>query len=229
MAENLLTVGTPEGNAETPGGNDGTSNGGASADNAAPGASAESNASDWAQSLPESLRSYAGQAKDLAGLEDAVKRGLAHTPVGKVEDIEITPPDGVDMGDMDWFKQVAVEQGFSKGQIDALIKGYGAQVSAMPELMRQAAEKDLRAAFGQDYDKKIAVAKDAAKRLDEMSNGAFKPLVELGLGNHPAFVKAMVTIGEAISDSALPGGNNGAGDSAVSTEQFITDVFKQKA
>lgn len=178
----------------------------------------------WITALPDSLKQLTGNATPAA-LEAALKHGLTHMPVGSAEAVELPEALAAEAG---WFKAAAAESGLSKAQVSALVNAYSKQLEAAPELMRQSAETELKAAFGQDYDRKIATATDAVKRLDSMSNGAFTPLLELGLGNHPAFIKAMAVIGEAISDSALPGNTLGSGGGAMSTEQFIHDIFNKK-
>jgi len=192
-------------------------------------------APDWTAALPESLRALAAQAQNLAGLEAAVKHGLAHKPITRPEEVELSLPDGVDAAHMDWLRAVAVEQGFSRTQIAGLMDACAREAAAQPARMRAAAEKTLRAEYGEDYEDKIARAKDACRRFDRMSGGTDEApgplfrMLEMGLGNHPDFIRCMAAIAEAVSDSAVPGaGSSGGGSEALSTEQFLNSVMSGK-
>jgi hypothetical protein len=168
-------------------------------------------------------------------LEAALKRGLAHIPVTKAEAVEIILPEGVDAAEANfgWFRDVAVQQGFSKGQIKALGEAYNKEVSAVPERMKAHAEKTLKAEYGEDYEAKIAKAGDMVRRFDRMNGGTddkpgpFAGILRMGLGNNPDFIRCMVTISEAVSDSAMPGVSlgGGGGSEAVSSEKFIEEVM----
>ncbi len=191
----------------------------------------------WTDSLPESLRVMAAEAKDMTGLEAALKRGLAHIPVEKAEDVEIPLPEGVDaeQTNLKWFRDVAVEHGFSKGQVNALAEAYNKEISAAHERMHMDAEKALRGEYGDEYEAKMAKANDAARRFDRMCGGtdeepgALRKILNMGLGNHPDFIRAMVMIGESVSDSAMPGvSHGGGGTEAMTTEDFIKSVMPEK-
>ena len=186
---------------------------------------------DWTAALPEGMREIAKEAGSLERLEAALRHGLAHSPVTSAEEIEIPVPEGLVLDDANtgWFKKLAVEQNFSKGQIAALAEAYNAQVLGANKRQFAATEKNLKAFYGEGYREKMAVAEDAARRFDEMSGGSFGKVLQMGLGNHEDFIKTMVVIGEAVSDSTLPGNySGGTGTEAVSTEQFFTDIFNPK-
>jgi hypothetical protein len=199
-----------------------------------PGGEASRAKTDWTATLPESLRGMAGEAKDMAGLEAALKRGLAHLPVATADDVEVPLPEGVDpaQANLGWFRDVAVQAGFSRGQIKALAEAYNKEVAEAPARLAAVAEKTLKAEYGDEYAAKIARANDAARRFDRMCGGtddtpgALAQILRLGLGNHPDFIRTMVAIGESVSDSALPGVSHGGGSEAVSTEEFLNSVMK---
>jgi hypothetical protein len=191
-------------------------------------------APDWTASLPASLRGVAAQARDMAGLEAALKRGLTHIPVTKPEDLDIPLPEGVNAAEVSdaWFRELAVQQGLSKGQAKALTEAYNRELTAIPERLRAVAEKSLRAEYGEDYEAKIARANDTVLRFDRMSGGTeenpgpFVRMLRMGLGNHPDFIRVMVAVSESVSDSALPGVSlGGGGADAMTTEQFLNEVM----
>ena len=210
------------------------------ADGATAAAPAAAPATDWATALPESLRPLAAEAKDMAGLEAALKRGLAHIPLENADDVEVPLPEGIDAEQLKvntkWFRDLAVEHKFSKSQVKALVDAYNKEVMAAPARMSQEAEKTLKAEYGDEYAAKIARANDVARRFDQMCGGtdtepgALGKILRMGLGNQPDFIRAMVMISESVSDSAMPGVSHGGGGGveAVSTEQFLNDIMAGK-
>ncbi|MDL2267199.1 hypothetical protein LJC46_04330 [Desulfovibrio sp. OttesenSCG-928-G15] len=178
---------------------------------------------DWTESLPESLRDIAKGAGSLEKLESALKHGIANVPVSGVEEIDLKDFGG---DDAKWFTEAAVKSGLSSGQINGLVQAFAVEKDAFMERQRIATEKSLKAHYGESYAEKLAIANDTVRRFNDMSGGAFDPILEAGLGNNEAFIRAMVTIAESVSDSSLPGFGAGAGgDAAMSTEAFIKETF----
>ena len=201
------------------------------------GRAGETNTEDWKAALPESLRSLAGNAQNMAGLEAALKRGQAYTPVTSADEVEIPLPEGADPAQAregsQWLRDLAVQHGMTNAQVKGLVEGWHKEIAAIPDKLKTRCEKNLRSEWGGDYEAKLAKTEDMVRRLDGFCGGtADKPgalgeVLALGLGNHPDFIKAMAVIAENISDSALPGVSNASGGSeAVSTVEFLEGILK---
>ncbi len=183
---------------------------------------------DWLAAMPEAFReALQGMSGPEAAL-DAFRRGAAHVPLASVGDVKIALPEGGGFNDdtVGWLKAAAVEHCLSQTQLDAVVNGYNKYVENIGEVLKKSTEASLRAEHGLCYNEVMARASDTCRKFNEMTNGEFTHLLSAGLGNHPAFVKFMVAVSEAVSDSALPGTPKGSGDAAMSTTKFLEEVFK---
>lgn len=193
-----------------------------------PAAPQASEAPSWFDNLPETLRTNENIAKFRGGkLEDfataylnAVKLiGVQPDKVlrldqaqptdvlrrlgapEKPEGYELKPPEGVPVElavgpGLDWYKQVAAEAGLLPDQAQ---KVYEAYLNRVLELEQQAqeqvkeAETTLRMKWGPTYDQNINFAKAAVNAL-----GIQEAVASAGLGANPAFIEAMVRVGQAM-------------------------------
>lgn len=178
---------------------------------------------DWLTALPESLRGVAQDADSLDAVQAALKHGLTHSPLSRVDDVSIEAPEGAVLDDegAQWFKETAVKAGLSNVQVKALVDGYNAQAAVLQESLRQSAEAELRAEYGAGYESKLAKASDACKRFNEMTKGGLEPILQSGLGNHPGFIRFMMAISDAVSDSSMPGSVHSSASGPMSTEEFL--------
>lgn len=186
----------------------------------------------WSEGLPEELRELAAGIESPADLAAALERGLGNVPLTAEDTLEVDIPElfseDAAPGGLDWFRDLAAELKLSKAQATALANGVYEQVGRGLEVQRESTAKALKAEYGPNYESKMARAQDFAKRIDEASGGSFGRVLGRGLGNDPDFVRAMVAMGEQVSESAWPGGRSGGGNAAVSTEEFIAGIFNNK-
>lgn len=183
----------------------------------------------WTEALPESMRESAKAIGNLEGLEAALKRGMEYKPFASADEIKLPEPQDGEPSDMGWLKDLAVEKGLTQPMLDGLLEGYNAAQARCMSEMAAAAETSLKAEFGDKYKEKLAQAEDATKRLNEVTGGKLKEILDAGLGKHEGFVRAMIFVSEKISDSSLPGSVPGTGTVAMSTEDFFKEQFAQGA
>lgn len=186
---------------------------------------------DWRENLPESLRGAVGDMQDAEAITEALKRGLSHVPLASAQDVKITAPDGavLDDADLGWFKDLAVQNGMSQGQVDALVNGYNGFAEQIKAIQLATTETALKAEYGTRYAEVMAKANDTCRKFNEMTDGGLSGVLEAGLGNHPGFIKFMIALSESVSDSSLPGLPKGGAETAMSTADFLGDIFKQGA
>lgn len=194
----------------------------------APAAPQVSEAPSWFDSLPESLRTNENIAKFRGGkLEDfataylnAVKLiGVQPDKVLRLDQAqpmevlrrlgapekpdayELKAPEGAPVelttGEgLEWYRRVAAEAGLLPDQAQ---KVYEAYLNRVLELEQQAqaqikeAETALRMKWGPAYDQNINLAKAAVNAL-----GIQEAVASSGLGASPAFIEAMVRVGQAM-------------------------------
>lgn len=179
---------------------------------AKPAATATTGSADLSE--PAAADEVKGNATDKADSDQGKPNAEA------AAEIEIKLPDGVnpDVLLMDKFKPLVKELGLkSEGAqkltdlyVDAL-KGLHERAQAgMKEQHQQwtkaiAEDKEIG---GQNFEASVAIARKALARFggEELRTA----LGELGIGSHPALVKAFVRIGKAISEDSVAGTSGGS-------------------
>jgi len=113
---------------------------------------------------------------------------------------DLAPPSGVevDPGLFDGFKGVAAKAGVSPEAAKALTDWYTAEEAKRWEADRAAAEKDLRNAWGQDFEANRASVNRTIKALDAEMGGKLLPVVRSGLGNSAAFGELMLLVARKV-------------------------------
>lgn len=187
------------------------------------GAGNKAEVADWTSALPESLREAAKSAGSPEALQAALKHGLAHNPLSRVEDVRIEAPKGaaLDEEGARWFKETAVKAGLSNAQVRALVEDYNAQAATLQEGMRRSAEAELRAEYGHGYEVRLSKAQDVCRRFNKLTDGGLDPILQSGLGNHPGFIRFMMAISDTVSESGMPGNSQTGGPGPMSTEDFL--------
>jgi hypothetical protein len=140
--------------------------------------------------------------------------------------------------DVEWFKNVAHEAGLSDTQARKLFKRYtdktvetftGMQTNH--EVNMNAAETELRTAYGNNFEGKMVLMNRGIEELDRKVGGGLKDIVKnTGLVADPKFVKAMVLVGEMMSeDLGLDKSTGGPAIDAASLDEQIKTLQSSPA
>lgn len=142
-------------------------------------------------------------------------------PKLKAEDIDLTPPEGFQLDDevATEFKQLAVDSGFTKEQVEALkgmqVKLYEKQTEAHAATVAKWGQdlKTDKEIGGAELPQNLAHARTAIREF--FSDDAKKVLDATGLGNHPALVAGFVRMGKAMSEGGSFSGKSGEGSTTI--------------
>lgn len=186
---------------------------------------------------PASLLSAAPLPGGVAGGVVAKQAGPAANvaagsmPLTRIEDVKINTPDGlpIDESSTAWLKSAAVAQGMSQAQLDAVVNGYGDFVSEMQKAEYAQSEAALKKEYGLRYGEVKARVDNFCRQLDMATGGAFEPLLQSGLGNDLRFIKTMIYLAETVSPSSMPGAGPAGAVEAMSTSDFISEIFRQSS
>lgn len=187
----------------------------------------------WTGGDPEGALGGADALQSGYSRPDALSGAEAGSslPLRNVADVKISTPEGAAVNEQNvgWLKEAAVAHGMSQRQLDAVVQGYNQFTEQASAALKVQAESSLKKEYGARYGEVMARAGDACRMFNHMTGGEFSGLIEAGLGNHPGFIKFMIAVSEAVSDSALPGTPKGSGDAAVSTGAFLSEIFARRA
>jgi len=149
------------------------------------------------------------------GEDDDSSKGDDEVP----ENYEITVPEGMtlDTEMLEILTPVFKELELSNDDTQKLVDAYLPFVQKSSEEQEKAAlesfketvdgwKKDTLKELGPDSDKKLAIV---AKARNQFGDDAFRTMVnETGVGNHPAFVRFLLNVGQKISEDTFEGGSN---------------------
>ena len=183
-------------------------------------------AADWRESLPEAWREATKDAKTAEEALDAYKRGVGYNPPKSVDDLTLTLPEGVQVDEAvnTHFREKCVELGVTKDQAQALMDWEFAASKEMRQQLIADGTKELKEAWGAQYEAKRSLAMRAVTALDRRMDGKFaNALAARGLADDAVVIQAFAHIGEMISEDTLSGGNGaGSGDKPEAPE----DTYK---
>lgn len=181
---------------------------------------------DWREGLPESWREAFKDAKTAEEALEAYKRGVGYNPPKSVDDLTLTLPEGVQIDDgvNHNFREQCVKLGVTKDQAQALMDWEIQTGKEMRQAMIADGIKELKDAWGSQFEAKRSLAMNAVTALDRRMGGKFaNALAARGLADDPVVIQAFSHIGEIISEDTLSGGAGGAsGDRPESPE----DTYK---
>lgn len=102
------------------------------------------------------------------------------------------------------FKSMAHEIGLTNAQADAIMKfelGRNEKMLSSAAMSREAGAKALQEAFGNDFDNRIASAKETVKHYGAKHPEALKALLEGDAGNNPIVVMMAAELGKMYKES----------------------------
>ena len=113
------------------------------------------------------------------------------------------PAEHVDQALLGRFKQFCGSAGLSPEQATKAVSFYMTEQNGLAEQMQERCEADLRAKWGSRYDEQLSKAKRTCLALDKRMGGRLMPLVNAGLGNHPAFGELMALLGRDMAEDSI--------------------------
>ena len=140
------------------------------------------------------------------------------------------PAEHVDQALLGRFKQFCGSAGLSPEQAAKAVSFYLTEQNGLAEQMQERCEADLRAKWGSRYDEQLSKARRACFALDKRMGGRLMPLVNAGLGNHPAFGELMALLGRDMAEDSIGTASGAAAPKApMSTEEYLRRVvFKNR-
>ena len=140
------------------------------------------------------------------------------------------PAEHVDQALLGRFKQFCGNAGLSPEQAAKAVGFYMTEQNGLAEQMQERCEADLRAKWGSRYDEQLSKAKRTCFALDKRMGGRLMPLVNAGLGNHPAFGELMALLGRDMAEDSIGTAPGAAAPKApMSTEEYLRRVvFKNR-
>ncbi len=153
----------------------------------------------------------------------------------KSTDYEFSAADGVehDPKMIEWAKGIFHKANLNADQAGVISAGWDGFVTEMgkaqklvqEEAVKEANEK-LKTEWGSDYDKKLELTKRAFTHFSGEEFDKF--LVDTGIGNHPAFIKAFHAIGAAMGEDFSPQGKGPGSDETVPGMKYDMPDFEKK-
>lgn len=171
-------------------------------------------AGDWREALPEAWRETFKDAKSAEEALEAYKRGSGYNPPKSIEELTLKLPEGVqiDEGVHTNFREKCVSLGVTKEQAQALMDWEFQTSKEMRQAMIADGTKQLKEAWGSQFEAKRGMAMRAVTALDRRMDGKFaNALAARGLADDAVVIQAFAHIGEMISEDTLSGGNGGGG------------------
>lgn len=159
-----------------------------------------------------------GKVLRLPDAEDAPEWGEVFGRLGRPEKpdgYELAAPEGLEPEALSEAAAAFHAAGLSKKQAAAVMGVYAKRLeqaqaaqAAQSEAARAAAERDLKAEWGNAFPERLHLAKRAA--MEAGGEDFLKALDESGLGNNPVVLRALAKLGAQIAEpNALKGGAGG--------------------
>jgi len=134
---------------------------------------------------------------------------------------------------LEWFKSAAHSVGLNDAQAQKLFKAYTEKSGETLKNIKQTGENSLREAevelrtrYGNAFEGKMVLMNRGIEELDSRIGGGLKDLIKgVELSRHPAFIKAMVMVGEMMApDMGLDKDTGGPAISAESLDEQIRTI-----
>jgi hypothetical protein len=181
---------------------------------------------DWREALPEAWRETFKDAKTAEEALDAYKRGVGYNPPKTLNELTLKLPEGVqiDEGVHTNFREKCVALGITKEQAQSLMDWEFQTSKEMRQGIIADGTKQLKEAWGSQFEAKRSMAMRAVTALDRRMDGRFaNALAARGLADDAVVIQAFAHIGEMISEDTLSGGNGGGG---VGKPESPEDTYK---
>lgn len=177
----------------------------------------------------ESVKAYE-KPEDMIAAHKAMKERLdaMGEPVTDAEKLKLEIPEGVDPSNpmFDWFKKKVTERGLGDKYAQNVLNDFVAYQAELSNQMHVHCMDVLKAQWGNDLNKELAVCNDTIGTFDKAVPG-FGAWVTSNpsVGSDPVFVNFIHYLSKAIGEDSLPPGKGGASPSReMSTEDFLKTV-----